>query len=131
MNKKGFTLVELLAVIALLGVLAIVVLPNVIEGFKNSKSKNFLSEARELYKTAKSQYIYDRAKGFNTMIYQKGYSLYSGSNVKELDVSGRDTFKYIIKTDTSGEIVYFIVEDSDNKVELGDNSTPVQLKDIR
>ena len=34
MNKKGFTLVELLAVIAILAILVIVAMPNVLGRFK-------------------------------------------------------------------------------------------------
>ena len=34
MNKKGFTLVELLAVIAILAILVIIALPNVLKMFK-------------------------------------------------------------------------------------------------
>ena len=37
MNKKGFTLAELLAVIAILALLIILVLPNIVSLFKESK----------------------------------------------------------------------------------------------
>ena len=55
MNKKGFTLVELLAVIAILGIMAIIALPNVLKIFKSStdeimkNQETQVSDAAELY----------------------------------------------------------------------------------
>ncbi|UKI58404.1 MAG: prepilin-type N-terminal cleavage/methylation domain-containing protein [Clostridium sp.] len=39
MNKKGFTLVELLAVIAILAILVLVAVPNVLGMFNNAKKR--------------------------------------------------------------------------------------------
>lgn len=41
MNKRGFTLVELLAVIAILALLVIIALPNVLSMFNNAKKIYF------------------------------------------------------------------------------------------
>lgn len=39
MNKKGFTIVELLAVVVLLSIIMILVIPNIREAFTNGKNK--------------------------------------------------------------------------------------------
>ena len=57
MNKKGFTLVELLAVIAILAILVIIALPNVLKMFNDSKKNSFINEVREVFKTAQNQYM--------------------------------------------------------------------------
>lgn len=44
MKKKGFTLVELLAVIALLGVLVLFAVPNVLKLFKTSKDETMITQ---------------------------------------------------------------------------------------
>ena len=43
MNKKGFTLVELLAVIAILALIVIIALPNVFSMFNEAKKDTFLT----------------------------------------------------------------------------------------
>ena len=49
MNKKGFTLIEILAVIAILAVLVTLVVPRVINYYHKSKKDMFLNEVGKLY----------------------------------------------------------------------------------
>ena len=50
MNKKGFTLVELLAVIAILAILVLVAVPNVLGMFNKAKKDTFLTETKNIFK---------------------------------------------------------------------------------
>ena len=52
MNKKGFTLVELLAVIILLGLLTFVVVPSVIGFIKEAKEKSYQQQLSNLKESA-------------------------------------------------------------------------------
>ena len=63
MNKKGFTLVELLAVIAILAILVIIALPNVLSMFNKAKKDTFLTEAKTIYKEVSKKYITESMKG--------------------------------------------------------------------
>ena len=54
--KKGFTLVELLAVIVILGVLSVLIVPKIKKTLNNSKEKINLASANELLKAAEYQY---------------------------------------------------------------------------
>lgn len=56
-NKKGFTLVELLAVIAILAILVIIALPNVINLYNKAKKHAFIVEAQSVIKSATSKFI--------------------------------------------------------------------------
>ena len=98
MKKNAFTLVELLAVIVIMGVLSLVVLPNVINSFNDSKKNTFLNELRLAYKVAKQQFVKDSAYGIDDRI----YSNCSSCSLDKLDLSGRSEFKYLIKIDREG-----------------------------
>ena len=48
-SKKGFTLMELLAVIALIGVVLLLVVPNVLDLYEKGKKNSFYDEILNLY----------------------------------------------------------------------------------
>lgn len=56
MNRKGFTLVELLAVIVILAVLALVAMPNVTKLMESSRKNAFVTETIEFAKQATTAY---------------------------------------------------------------------------
>ena len=57
MKKKGFTLVELLAVIAILAILVIVAMPNVLGMFNQAKANSFVTEVQKYMDTAKTSFM--------------------------------------------------------------------------
>ena len=52
MNNKGFTLVELLATVALLGILMLIAVPNVVGVVNKNKSKTYVEDAKKLVSLA-------------------------------------------------------------------------------
>ena len=134
MKNKGFTLVELLAVIAIMAILVIMTLPNILGSFSDSKKKNFVTEAREIYKAAKNQHVLDRAKGLGS-VYENNTpysSLYPSAG--KLDVGNREGFGYFVYFNNSENIVYVYVCDNDFSITLGEfdseSNTKVESNDF-
>ncbi len=100
MNKKGFTLVELLAVIAILALLVIIALSNVLSMFNKAKKDIFLTEAKTIYKEVSKKYITESMKG------NKVRSISNSNN--KLDLESNDLV-YNVKLDSKGNIRSFQV----------------------
>lgn len=57
MKKEGFTLVELLAVIAILAILIVIALPGILKMFNNAKKDIFVTEARSIVKSSEMHFL--------------------------------------------------------------------------
>ena len=122
MNKKGFTLVELLAVIAILAILVIIALPNVMGMFNTAKQNSFNTEVKEIYKTAQQKWMLDNMSQANA---EKTYT--RDSMTKEL--SGRADIKFIIHFNKAGKVTSYRA--SDGTYWYASNSTDLQVEDIK
>ena len=66
LNKKGFTLVELLAVIVILALLIVVVANTALPALNNSKKKSLTTYAQRVAEKAKEQYMTDELNNSST-----------------------------------------------------------------
>ena len=108
MNKKGFTLVELLAVIAILAILVIIALPNVMSMFNKAKKSSFETEVKEIYTNAKQQWINDSLTISSAQTYIKSESENCG---KQLDMNIRNNLNYYVEMNGTGKITNLYVTD--------------------
>ena len=123
MNKKGFTLVELLAVIAILALLVIIALPNVLKMFNEAKKDIFLTETKNIYKEVSKKYISEAMKGNNL-------SYISSKNDKKLDINAKDGLDYCINLSNEGKITSMVVIDDNYYIEYdGKNDLNDYTKD--
>lgn len=125
MNKKGFTLVELLAVIAILALLVLIAVPNVLGMFNKAKKDTFLTEAKSIFKESASKYISDNMHNSNEgNIYCKSET--DSKNPLDMDIG--NTYYYIEK-DNTGKTIKFVAWNSSGYVTkiVGDN---VMLNDV-
>ena len=88
--KKGFTLVELLAVIIILGLLAVLITPKVINTLKESEEKTNMASANGLLKAAEYRHQDDELKGTNQTI---TIDYTNNINIDKLEYNGKQPEK--------------------------------------
>ena len=110
MNKKAFTLMELLAVIIVLGIITTIVAPNVVNMLNEAKKNTNMSSAEGLVKAATYKATNNEITG-NTENIIINYS--TGENTSYLDYSGNKPTSGKIAIKSNGEVAM--------AVRLGDN----------
>lgn len=91
-NKKGFTLVELLAVIAILAILVIIALPSVISMYNNAKKQVFLTEAQTVASTSEKKFLTGSiTEGSKETVYCKSKT----DEKNPLEMTGEKKYYYV------------------------------------
>ena len=127
MNKKGFTLVELLCVIAILAILVVIALPNILSMFNSAKKNAFEAEAKNVYTTAEQQWISDTFISSGTKVYSH---CESGCNDK-LSVNARDNLEYYIEFSSKGDVVKYYISDGNYQYRYeGTGLKKTDIKDV-
>ncbi len=127
-NKSGFTLVEIVIVIALLGVLLLLVVPNIIDRFANAKKNMFYNDVLTLFTNASSTYISRSFDDPDTPTYfckdlcGHGYD-------KLIDAEVSDDISYSINMYSNGLIYYIFVKSPEFSYEL-ENHDGIEKADI-
>lgn len=127
-ERKGFTLVELLAVIAILAILVIIALPNVMGMFNNAKENSFKTEAKNILKVAEQQWMVDSLVGADEVIYCRS----NGEDCdNSLDLSGRKSIDYYVRVDKMGKVVEYYATDGTYQFEKKTtNNDSIKATDI-
>ena len=106
LNKKGFTLVELLAVIAILAILMLLVTPNILKLFTEGRKDAFVTQCQSIWKMASQQYITEAVDPDGTP------GPYCSEGSAKLDYDGDEKLKYYVSVDASkGTISKILVTD--------------------
>ena len=99
--KKGFTLVELLAVIIILGILSVLIVPKVVDTLNDSEEKTNLASAEGLLKAAEYKYQDNEIKGISESI-KVDYT--NNINTDKLDFNGKKPEEGQIKITQDGKV---------------------------
>lgn len=106
---KGFTLVELLAVIVILAIIMIIAIPNVLNVMEQSKKKSFITFAQKINKQIQEKYLQDSMT--KSYPISNGYN-YISYNIDELGISSVGNYRGVasILIDTRGSEESFFVQ---------------------
>ena len=131
MKKKGFTWVELLAVIAILAILVIIALPNVMSLFNEAKKNSFANELKEIYKTAQNQWMIDSMIETKELNYSRDTSLQCDGTTsnKALQLSGRTQLLYGITVNKAGQVTSYVATDGTYMYQYN-SSTGLKIEEI-
>lgn len=128
MKKKGFTLVELIAVIALLSIIMLLIVPNVANYLNSSKKTLFYDNVVNMFKSASTTFMYQDDPTNTT---------FSNNGVK-LDVDVESEYVYTIKVNNYGEVISIDVNNgvysynkSSSDINEGLNKSDIKLEDVK
>ena len=114
-NKKGFTLVELLAVIAILAILVIIALPNVINMYNKAQKETFLTEAKKVYSESEKKFI-------SNSISNKQTKIINSEDSTKLYMTGKK-LQYCVILNNSGKVTSMKVSNGKWIASLDNNKT--------
>ena len=116
MGKKGFTLIELIAVVVIMAIIALLATPNIIGLLEKGKKEEFVADAKEFISKASYQY---RSEKFNDE--QNGSPDYDIKAIKGVDSEdikgpwGADYEGNVKITNEDGKVTYTITLSTDDK----------------
>lgn len=79
MNKKGFTLIELIAVVVIMAIIALIATPNIVNMMDKGKKEDYVADAKEII--SKATYMYKLEKYENK---------FAGDKIYLKDINGID-----------------------------------------
>lgn len=128
MKNKGFTLVELLAVIAILAILVIVAMPNVLGMFNEAKANTFVTEVQKYIDAAKTAFVNDALSNQGKAVY---YSSEYNDDLKtaKLDMDGSK--EYFIEMDRHGDFKRIVIKDDSFCYDIYAGGTQIKFDDSK
>ncbi len=131
MNKKGFTLVELMLVIVIIGIISVITIPNIMEALDDSRTEGgstmekTLKKDLELYNTDNEEDMWDDSKSYEcqTISFAELKESNPDINLGECLFNNQEGYLTIVKvksggTDASGEATCGVDDEDDEESAL-------------
>ena len=135
-NQKGFTLVELLAVISILAILVLISMPAIMDMYRNAKKDSFLNEVRNLLSGAESAFLSEAIKNNKIEVVASKNELVDLANQNgqqklsgKIDYTGKE-IDYYIELDNHGKPQRYVFSDGNYAIFSTNGKTEVQASEI-
>ena len=128
---KGFTLVELLAVIVILAIIMIIAIPSVLNSMRIAKKKTFVEFAQKVINAGEKKYVEGTSFGTLASIGVGNYYF----SLDDLDLGSTGNYKgfFVIYIDNNGLTYYVMIWDDEyavSKERVNEDGNSVTVDDI-
>lgn len=133
-NKRGFTLVEVLAVIAILSVLLLIAVPSITKVMENNKKRTFLEDAKRFLSVVESKMESDTSIEYpqdgGYIVFPLEYFNEKDFNISPYGTTYSEKNSFVALKNDSSTMEYYVYMTACEQIEVINHGEPNEYKGI-